>query len=326
MNLIITIGEISFCFANKNDIITSYFPNACYGNVVKPKQMYYIKPSGKFKGQILNRQYLEVENFLGAKYRIYYDGAKKYLVSINNLYGDHVFVEFGNTYEVYSLDDSPNNDVIWSIRLCRELILNYYLEKGYVPLHSSAMSFNNSGVLSIGEKRAGKTTTLCSLVGKGANVLSNDLALVGINENNEVNVIGWPWKITIGNAIAQKLGLETNVEEPKVELLPSEFCSICNCVWKWESSVKIILFPNISLNQAFTIKKANHSDAKSTILNFGIEYYEITNIFNGKKHKLNFEPFVSKIAHSIPCYSIYGNIWENADKIKKMILEEIYEK
>lgn len=282
MSSTITIGEISFCFVNENDIINSYFPNACCENVVETKQIYYIKPSGKFKGQILNKQYLEVENFLGAKYRIYYSGEKKYLVSSNNSYGDHVFVEFGNTYEVYSLDDLPNNDVIWSIRLCRELILNYYLEKGYVALHSSAMCFNNSGVLSIGKKRAGKTTTLCSLIDKGANVLSNDLALIGINEKNEVNVIGWPWKITIGNAIAQKLGLETNADEPKVELLPSEFCSICNCVWKWEASVKIILFPNISLNQAFTIKKVNYFDAKSTILNLGIEYYEITNIFNGK--------------------------------------------
>lgn len=319
MKTIINIGDLAFCFIGEfsTKILYDYFPDACLDSSDRVGEIiYYIKPSGKLRENIDGNASYEVVNFLGSAYQVYFKNDKKYMISNKNEYGAHVFVEKDNNYEVYYLDENINDDVIWSIRLCRELILNYYISKGYIPIHSSAVSFKNNGILNIGKKHSGKTTTLCTFTKLNSQIISNDLVLLGINSSGDFEMVGWPWKITIGTGLANEMGIPIEDVTFKVEMTPGYFCRRYNCKWKWKEKLSAILLPEVEiLGDKFEIGKVEFPYVENYIKDNGIEYSEIYNIFTGNKYSIDFENVIKSVAKDVPCYFMKGNIWGNPKKI-----------
>ena len=324
MNSVVKIGDLLFCFKGTHRLLELYFPNLTLTKNESFEEFnYVIIPKGKMNLdiQLPNSKVYHVENFMGSKYDVYEEKGIKYYLSTKNEFGNHLFVVSGKYFEVYSMEDNCWDDYIWSVRLCRELLMNYYFEKGYVPLHSSAVNYHNKGIISIGVKGSGKTTMLCALAKNGSKILSNDFILIGCN-NRGIEVIGWPWKITIGNSLAEILKLDILESKPKVDVYPQKFCELFDCKWRWQSKVNIILFPKVVLNEKLLIYKIPKAYSKEKILSGGIEYKKITNIFSGKEYVFDFEDIVNKLMDYIPCYSVCGDIWKYAD-ILEVFLKDI---
>jgi hypothetical protein len=64
--------------------------------------------------------------------------------------------------------------------------------KGAIILHGSSMTINNKGIVFLGSKGSGKTTSLiASVLKRVVSYMSNDRVFV-YSENNKVKINGWP--------------------------------------------------------------------------------------------------------------------------------------
>lgn len=318
----IILGHIQFTFwgqLNRQEII-NYFPNhdSTQNQIDK---IVYIEGIDKISTTLnLIKFDAETKNYLGTQYYRGIFSNRKYVMCQNSDFGDHIYIAEKDRYSVFAIETTSRTR--WAIRLCREIFLYEYLQKGFIPLHASAFKYENKTILAFGNKRRGKTTTMCAFVNNGASIVSNDLVLIGKDDSGKFIVFGWPWKITIGNAIAEKAGIKPNISEPKVELLPKEFCEFFKCNWAWQGYLTTIIHPKLNLIDPFQIKRMSTYELASILKTEGIEYPCINNIFTGQEIPINYHAVISMLSKSYMAYEISGDIWENNKLIQKCLEAE----
>lgn len=79
----------------------------------------------------------------------------------------------------------------------RSIMEYHYLKQGFVILHAAATAIGKHGWVIVGEKGAGKTTTLFQLLADGAAYLGNDRVFIGIAQGKPV-IVPRPSRIRIG--------------------------------------------------------------------------------------------------------------------------------
>ena len=264
----------------------------------------------------------KVANFMGNYYYSHRISATEtILIHLDDSNGSHMLHCLGNKINIYSIDKYC--DCIWAVRICQEIILTEMLRKGFVPVHASAVEYMNTGVLIFGHKRDGKSTTMLSLVEEGCNVMANDLVFLGKDSSGCWIVVGWPWKLTIGNTLLSKTKyndyITRNSINDKTAFYPSEFCTIFNCHWSWNTRLNLIIHPQIKIGKPIHIATITKDNAKNMLINMGIEYPTINCIFTTEKLIPDYETVFADLANNFSIINITGDIWENKAAIKEIV-------
>lgn len=87
-------------------------------------------------------------------------------------------------------------------------------EDGYLFLHGAAVSINNKSVLLLGESNAGKSTTSMYLLKKGYQYITDDKAVININ-NHSIMLFDRPIHLRLGGIelLKNKYGMDLNTKK-----------------------------------------------------------------------------------------------------------------
>ncbi|GEL98360.1 hypothetical protein [Cellulomonas terrae] len=84
------------------------------------------------------------------------------------------------------------------IRCLREMFTKNVERDGHLVFHTGAVVVDGHGLVFCGEKGAGKSTTVISLLEAGAEYLSNDRSYVGRSQDGAWTALPWPTTAAIG--------------------------------------------------------------------------------------------------------------------------------
>ncbi len=255
------------------------------------------------------------KNYMDVEYKIYKEKSCAVInyISEEELYGRHVYRKLSeNEYEVYSIDNSEKNGMQWVIRLIRELLLEMYIEDGFVPVHASGIDIYGGAVLFIGNKGSGKTTSMFSCAtNEKCKVVSNDMVFLKVEEDG-ICVKGWPWCVTIGNELMAETQFKHLINNTisKVRFTPKEFEESMPCNWIWESRLKKVVFPKIVVGKRLEVKTLEKIVVQSRLINEGTEYTEIPILLKMKTIECDFNKVFDFIAENVEGIVIEGEFWK----------------
>lgn len=185
-----------------------------------------------------------------------------------------------NRVEVYYLHFKAINRIVMvtstsassvrivAMRLIRALFKIMHIKLGWVLVHAAVCCINGIGVGIVGSKRAGKTSTLLSLLAEyQAELISNDKVLVH-NQGTRLKCMGLPHKVGIrpdvlnhfpllldslvredalyfhhNNRLLRGGTVPPSLREPKVFLLPRETADAVKTVLKMDTDVHLWIIP-----------------------------------------------------------------------------------
>jgi len=135
-------------------------------------------------------------------------------------------------------------------RLVRSILMFEALGRGWIQLHASCFAVDDTGVLILGSKRAGKTTFLLEAIrGLGADYISNDRTLVYF-QNARSRVCGLPHSVAVRRDLLTKYDLEAHSIyyfqtdlEAKVRFLCTDICEKFGCRVVTGIDIRAIVFP-----------------------------------------------------------------------------------
>lgn len=108
--------------------------------------------------------------------------------------GGIVLIDSNNIYVL--VDDLYKNSHVELSRYVREIITRVVEEDDFYIMHAAAVEKNGEVIVIAGDKGAGKTTMLLSLMENGYNIISNDRIFLGIREEN-LFCYAWPGAVAI---------------------------------------------------------------------------------------------------------------------------------
>jgi hypothetical protein len=158
--------------------------------------------------------------------------------------------------------------LVFVMRVVRELAMNAARGNGRLCLHAAALALGDRGVMIAGNKAAGKTTLLMSLLRhRGARYVSNDRVLADTRRNPPV-VRGMPTVITIRpGTLALMPGLRErllaggdelrlsfadaanrvpSVDDERVFMDPAQLCSLIGVSALAEVELRSLVFPRVT--------------------------------------------------------------------------------
>lgn len=160
---------------------------------------------------------------------------------------------------VYVSDQNPNYP-IYLLRFMRSLVQGIYADKGFVVMHSAAVSIGNRGMMIIGEKGSGKTTLLIHFLNCCADIISNDRTLV----DRKRNLLSFSQPLRIGsgtfehtkkmvtylesNSLYRKQGDMRQIDF-KYLVTMDEICKIFNVKYIRKEKLDCILVPEIQIGE-----------------------------------------------------------------------------
>lgn len=284
---------------------------------------YYISYCGNIEKLAAEKYYSgrTVKNYMGTEYYLSEDGTGSAIrLGISVSGGEHLIEYKKNKICIYNIGECDNS--IWCNRVCQDIIFIEMLKIGFIPVHASAVSNKNEGILIFGNKKDGKSTTMFSLVHQGFDIMSNDLVFLGKNDLDEWILVGWPWRITIGNGLLNKTKYKKIIDQQneKTQFYPNEFCEIFHCKWCWSAKLTLILQPNISLDRKLEIEIIENVKAYELIKNKGIEYETTNCVLTGNEMQPRYEDTFRDVVKKYVIYQITGNIWKEKKRLYKKLL------
>lgn len=222
--------------------------------------------------------------------------------------------------------DEPK-DVRWTaqhaLRLIRVLLRLLCYQDGLVYLHGGMMEMNQKGIALVGGSRAGKTSTILSLLSlTDATYITNDD--IGISyTNNEYKGTGWPRSMSIRKdsfEAIEKLGslyrLQTsshpfNEDDKNYHFVyPEELEKWFSREVKTMGKIDVMVFPEFlphGQTGAALSKISPHEAAERlkehAVINPGRHNEFLLPYFTLPTHEA-LEPFLENLAEKIPCYSL----------------------
>jgi len=301
-------------------LANSYFPGAVKDNEIRFDFEVNYNGINKSKPKIPQDAKL-IQSFGGASYYTWQDNNNKTFSYCHDsyIYGGNIIENNGREFNIWvtDYDDNQKSGIIWAIRLIRELFLMAGILKNYIPIHASAVSIDNQGLIFFGEKGSGKTTSMFTLVNKlKAQPLSNDLVLVGKDEDNEWEILGWGWRVTVGNELLKASGFSErgeNLQNNKTAFYPLDFSKYISIPWCWHSKLKAIIKTQIDLDKNITVENIERNNIFNKLLQEGTEQaWQFGDYLNMGIFIPNFKVAFDKISNDIPSYNVTGNIWASA--------------
>jgi len=164
-----------------------------------------------------------------------------------------------------------------AVRLSRDIIKHLYLQDNSIFFHGGMISYEGKGICFLGDKKAGKTSIMLSLLAtNNASFISNDDVSVTINEAGNCVGYGWPRAISIRkdslNLMNNVLGtydFDNQIMHPDncfdkthnyLFLYPNELAKIFSCNISTESKIDMILIPHFSNNTAFSFREVPYAE------------------------------------------------------------------
>ena len=184
--------------------IKNYFPNLI--KYEKKNVDYFIEYKGileKFPDIPLN--YETVLPFKAPEYLVFEENNANFAFSSNSneFCNKHLIKREKNKISIFS---SNSNYEMIATRICREIIFQTLIARGFTPIHASAVTIENKGHLFIGKGGSGKSTTmLYNVLYNGASPLANDVVMIG-KKQNDIVIIGMPFKVTISSEMLNLFG------------------------------------------------------------------------------------------------------------------------
>jgi len=81
------------------------------------------------------------------------------------------------------------------------------LQRGFIVLHASAIEINGKVVCFVGKSGVGKSTTVCSLLGSGHELIADDVVAIDISASLHPEVLyGYPW-MKVSKEVISALGI-----------------------------------------------------------------------------------------------------------------------
>ncbi|MGE6657131.1 hypothetical protein [Bacillus altitudinis] len=222
--------------------------------------------------------------------------------------------------------DEPK-DVRWTaqhaLRLIRVLLRLLCYQDGLVYLHGGMMEMNQKGIALVGGSRAGKTSTILSLLSlTDATYITNDD--IGISyTNNEYKGTGWPRSMSIRKdsfEAIEKLGslyrLQTsshpfNEDDKNYHFVyPEELEKWFSREVKTMGKIDVMVFPEFLPHgqTGAALSKINPHEAaerlkEHAVINPGRHNEFLLPYFTLPTPE-ELEPFLEHLAEKIPCYSL----------------------
>lgn len=311
---------LSDSFLNK-DIFDSYFVNLSADEKTNEYKIVYKEVTDI--ESLRNVFFKKMENFMDVVYDVYKgENGIMNFVCDEKTEGEHVYRKIAhNVFEIFALPSSINNVEKWIIRLIREIMLEYYVENGFIPMHSSAVECCRGGVMFVGNKGSGKSTSMMSCVGDGCSIISNDLVFLGI-ESGRIVIKGWPWCITLGNSLLAETNKFNEIisSSAKTRFLPKDFCTLWNTEWSWKANLYKIVFPKVKPGECLDIVKIEGEKLSELLQQEGSEFGHIPLLFKLKRYNGRFKENYKAIEKKIDCYKIQGDFWKYRIDYKSFIL------
>lgn len=130
------------------------------------------------------------------------------------------------------------------MRVVREIVTSRLLQQNKLPVHGACVKLQDSGVLVVGEKEAGKTSLLLHLLqSEEVQFVTNDRAFVGEDQNKRFKVMGMP---TFVKVRAGSLSLFSTLEHKLSASNFSREFSVAESRSRQRSSTDIGLPPSVT--------------------------------------------------------------------------------
>lgn len=277
------------------DNIKNYFPNLIVDE--SDKIDYYIEEEGVLKQfPKVPSNYKKIKPFKASEYIVYKINNVNFAFSENSdeFCNKHLITKENNKISIFSSDD--NYEMI-ATRICREIIFQTLIARGFIPIHASAVSIDNKGYIFIGKGGSGKSTTmLYNVLYNEASPIANDVVMIGKKKNDTV-VIGMPFKVTISTEMLNLFGYKCQNQSNKKRFALQEFEKEFKQKWVWEST----------LNQVFLLKY------NSTINNYKLCHLNTNDFQNFVEQVLKEENF---------CFGDYLEILKEVPNSDYKMLED----
>lgn len=161
---------------------------------------------------------------------------------------------------VFVVDQPPG---IWRVihvgRVLRSILRWQLYSSGATYFHAGMVEKRGQGVVYVGSKRAGKTSSvLAALVTNGVRYVTNDDLAVAVDGGVAVG-LGWPRSISIrrgtvrqlanllpGLVSAQSVRPQPALPEQPMLLFPSEIAAVTNRSVLAEAPIKVVVFPEFA--------------------------------------------------------------------------------
>jgi hypothetical protein len=190
---------------------------------------------------------------------------------------EHVVLKKGESVLVV-LRNTDEQSIRMPLRVVREVLLREFENNGASLFHAAMVElWEGSGALIVGDKAAGKTTTMMHLLVGGAAYVSNDMTIVKGDQNGGMLGYGWPLSVRVGMGLVDSLiGLKSFSKkefsriqdkqiwkqsfsterekasnwgvQSKLELTPTEVSSITNADIACCTEVACLVFPRLDIS------------------------------------------------------------------------------
>ncbi|WP_187355402.1 hypothetical protein ['Paenibacillus yunnanensis' Narsing Rao et al. 2020] len=164
-----------------------------------------------------------------------------------------------------------------AVRLCRDILKHLLLDERISFFHSGMVVYKDKGICFMGPKKAGKTSSILSLLSKGeGKFVSNDDLSITINEKGEFLGYGWPRALSIRKDAIQSMenvlkdfDFSHSLEHPDnfieelsnhIFLYPADMCRLFGCEIVPEYKVDKIIFPEFWSENDFQVKKLDKNE------------------------------------------------------------------
>lgn len=172
--------------------------------------------------------------------------------------------------------------------------------RGYFPLHGSMVSFRENGILFTGHRGAGKSTTAAYFVQQGGNLITDDVALIQLDDHNPKTIPAFPM-LKLWNDALSNLGVDDSDLEVAMEGLDKKKLPVQDAFSDQPVPLDTIIELHPSDESDIRLEKCT-----------GIEAFEViaANIYRSKavealgKQKEHFE-FCSELAQKVSVYKLY---------------------
>lgn len=245
-------------------------------------------------------------------------------------------------------------EILYLVRMVRNIMRWLLWSEHIVYMHGGLVKIKDYGIAIIGEKKAGKTSTILSIIGKcsASNFITNDDLSLEVGENNIVG-FGWPRALCIrydticqlkkiNPAFFEKIGklnhpsnkYMINYSNIKISdhyyFFPNEIADCSNTKLLSQTNIDYIIFPSFigkEGNNAY-IERLGYEEAYKRLLSNVNDLPEsycgfLTNSFNNRIVR-DESILLRDIALKVPCYILYqtfDGISKGASIIEKLIEE-----
>ncbi len=227
-----------------------------------------------------------------------------------NRYSDDYFIASSKD-KIYIISEKYDSNIV--IRILNELIVRKLLEKGYFPIHASAIVDLEDGKadLFFGGKGSGKSTIFFEKTTNDSYLpLANDLCFVGI-ENDRAVVYSMAFDITVHKSLFMDNKSDFIIKDDKIRFTPFQFCKFIGKLWIYKAPLKSLNYTALNLNDDFEVKKVSSKDMFDLLLKYGKDRdFLFDDVLNINNLYPNYD-YNTLIQHIQFLTSVKGNIVDN---------------